>query len=329
MIPTAPFLLRKISPALLPQPYRRMWNSAVVIQTFPTRANKVLYRPAGHLTQCRHDGGGTSGGYVVTDVGPALYHPGTAASNFMSDPLEFLHGQTTWSPFTIALLLNRVAGDNFDRYCLGGDAGNIDWTIGEITGPLIRFTSNNTGGASDVIAASVNHASNVWFTAIGTWDGTTKRLYKDGVLQGTSTPSNIRARSGNTNSIRWAQGTSGFTGYYGIIVLCRGAWSLPEINAFTNDPWGFFRPYGVDRLTVEEFSYFLPISTIASGDWSAVGAGTLHEAIDEIPVSDSDYIEYTPANPDPNTVKFGLTNISTGVGLGDVTLVIRTEATEL
>lgn len=60
-----------------------------------------------------------------------------------------------------------------------------------------------------------------------------------------------------------------------------------------------------------------PVATVAAGSWTAVGAGTIHEALDETTFSDSDYAESADATgtPDEFKVRLGtLTDPAVGTG---------------
>ena len=46
-----------------------------------------------------------------------------------------------------------------------------------------------------------------------------------------------------------------------------------------------------------------PVATVAAGSWTAVGAGTIHEALDETTFSDSDYAESADATSTPDETK--------------------------
>lgn len=302
---------------------------ADVVLVFPMRNNKNNIKVLPYLYAAGHDGNGTAG-YRVTDIGPALYHPGTASSRFQTDSLTFLDGGTTWPPFTMACLLKRDGAAATGRFIRAGNPASIDWQVAETTGGVLRFFSTNSSGASDGLNGTTVYPGNEWFTTAVTWDGKTKRLWYNGRLEASSTPTNIQCRTDGTNQLIWAEGTNGFKGYYGLMVLSRTAWGAGELNAFHRDPWGIVRPvYPPKRVAVVSGQIIRPVATLAAGAWTAVGAATLHEAIDEVPINDSDYISYTPTGPTPDTAKFGLTDLNTGVGPQNVTIVARTEATEL
>ena len=54
--------------------------------------------------------------------------------------------------------------------------------------------------------------------------------------------------------------------------------------------------------------YARPASTTTAAGWSPVGAGTLHEAVDEISANDSDYMNSGDGNV--STVVLGLSNVN-------------------
>lgn len=323
--PANPFV---VDAKRLPQPYRHMWESIVVLMAAPSGGRFGYPQWAPWQYRLTFSSTTNNADRVVTEQGYALYHDGLTSSVLTAGVFAFLKHSTTWPAFTVFTLSKRDgASVTFRRHMRGGNAGNIDWSLGEGNSGELRFATLNTSGASD--NAGSTQDMSVWHTAVGTWDLQTKRLYYQGREVATSTPTNVRCRSDNTNEIRLCESTSGMKAWHAIQGLALGAWGPAEAAAFHRDPWGFLRPRNVALLDVPEFSYMVPTSTIAAGGWTATGAGTLYEAIDEITANDSDYIEYDPPDPNPDTVKFGLTNITTGVGEGDVTLKIRTEATEL
>lgn len=73
------------------------------------------------------------------------------------------------------------------------------------------------------------------------------------------------------------------------------------------------------------YAYFGPTSTVDASTWTAVGAASHYQAIDEPPpASDSDYIEYDPPNESetPVTIRMRM-DPRTHFDAGDVALIFR------
>lgn len=230
--------------------------------------------------------------------------------------ISYRNDGTNATPF-FALCFQRNAQTTQHRFSFGGAAGAYR-------------TTDSTAGS--YVANTKNELYAV------TRNGATVSFYRNGKLASTHTgrsADNVNYNGqqnvmqvGHSNAYNYA--TNGGDRYDGDIMYAAvfdRVLLARELAQLAHDPWGPFRRRRSLVAPVEQI--IRPVTTISAGSWTAVGAATLHEAIDETIINDSDYISYTPTGPTPDTAKFGLTNLSTGVGPGDVTIVARTEATEL
>ena len=80
-----------------------------------------------------------------------------------------------------------------------------------------------------------------------------------------------------------------------------GAPSEAEAKSLSDNPWQIFEPieetiWIPDGVSVTLPTLVQPASTTSAGAWTAAGAATLHEAIDEVTPSDADYISVAAAS---------------------------------
>lgn len=122
--------------------------------------------------------------------------------------------------------------------------------------------------------------------------------YIDGVSFGAkAVPAGIKPGNGlfNSGSVDWGE----TTGQLGLI-FHRGL-SAAEIKSLSDNPWQIFEPIEEticipDGVSVTLPTLVQPTSTTSAGAWTATGAATLHEAIDEATYSDADYISVAAAS---------------------------------
>ncbi|MFC1576516.1 LamG-like jellyroll fold domain-containing protein, partial [Candidatus Omnitrophota bacterium] len=118
---------------------------------------------------------------------------GALMFNGSSDYTEVSGWQSTTGndPFSISAWLKTVKSDSGHSYLLSWGAWdnntmvNFGLDMDNYPGKLVFFTGNY--GSTATIASSVSVNDGNWHYGVATWDGTTMRIYVDGVLSGQQT----------------------------------------------------------------------------------------------------------------------------------------------
>ena len=93
----------------------------------------------------------------------------------------------------------------------------------------------------------------------------------------------------------------GFVGSVPLLLIFSRALSDAEVKSLSANPWQIFAPDSKALWTPADASVSLPTlvqpsSTTSAGAWTATGAATLHDAINELVPSDTQYISVNSAS---------------------------------
>ena len=205
----------------------------------------------------------------------------------------------------IAGIINkRLAHNNQNSYSIGYNYVSNQFTV-EIGSSL---------GTQTIIAYGFNRASfltsgnSIVTTINGTAAAGEKvKLWNNGISVATVSVPFDSAISGffyGTAPLELGRVNNGALYYGGKLVLAR-IWnrniSESEAKSLSDNPWQIFEPieetiWIPDGVSVTLPTLVQPASTTSAGAWTATGAATLHEAIDEATYSDADYISVAAAS---------------------------------
>jgi len=167
--------------------------------------------------------GGPFGGALYLDGATTL---GTVAGLFPTAV------PTNSNPYTVACFIKADAGAN----TLGGWIG---YGQNGTTKLANNFRMDGYSGIDDYwwnadLPATVPNSRNFqdgWHSVVGTWDGTTRKIYIDGLLQASDTPG---APNFQTNSfvIGKTLNDANFKGWVAELLLASRAFSLAEVQAY-------------------------------------------------------------------------------------------------
>jgi len=198
----------------------------------------------------------------------------------------------------------RLAHNNQNSYSIGYNYVSNQFTV-EIgsslgTQPIIAYGFNlasfSTSGNSIVTTINGTAAA-----------GEKVKLWNNGISVAIVSVPLDSAISGffyGTAPLELGRVNSGALYYGGKLVLAR-IWnrniSESEAKSLSDNPWQIFEPieetiWIPDGVSVTLPTLVQPASTTSAGAWTATGAATLHEAIDEATPSDADYISVAAAS---------------------------------
>ena len=167
-----------------------------------------------------------------------------------------------------------------------------------------KFSWRGAGSSGDSISTTSDITSGLPVAVAGTYRQTvfTQSVFFSGIKEKTNTgtidnytgtaPLVVGARFGNLY---------GFPGQIYISLFFNRVLSDVEIKSLSDNPWQIFEPieetiWIPDGVSVTLPTLVQPASTTSAGAWTATGAATLHEAIDEATYSDADYISVAAAS---------------------------------
>ena len=144
--------------------------------------------------------------------------------------------------------------------------------------------------------------ANKLYSVIGTWNGSVMNLFINGRHIGQATATGA-LNGGNVARMRlMANSING--GFNGELYLAHTSdFALPFSKALelSANPWQIFEPE-VQRVWIDDAASVTlptlvqPSSTTSAGAWTATGAASLHEAINELVPSDTQYISVNSAS---------------------------------
>ena len=201
-----------------------------------------------------------------------------------------------------------VDGDSAGEYIFGGNYNGSDESF------TFRLRATLTVEASTYPGGQVTHTVSlaldtyaIVFALMGGTDTTSWRAGQivDGAESSTTKTFTAQLRAGRPVHI----GAGDFNGtpwrkYSKPIVWVAtfaGHLTESERAEVARNPWQFFEPESEtiwipDGVSITLPTLVQPASTTSAGAWTATGAATLHEAIDEATPSDADYISVAAAS---------------------------------
>jgi hypothetical protein len=199
------------------------------------------------------------------------YHSYDHASAEYEIEADFTWVGGTVEAFYLMARMDVTGGTVEDRYAFGYNAGSTRWQIDVVNAGV--FTVLNT--SADTLTVTQTYHLRVVCTDAA------KTLYVDGV-QKCTTATNALTPAGKAG-LRLFGATNPMTNSIGVHA---DNFELPEV-------------------TTAQLAY--AASTISAGSWTAVGAATIHEAIDETTASDAEYAQsdLSPVSASAVRVKFG------------------------
>ena len=153
---------------------------------------------------------------------------------------------------------------------------------------------------------------------VGTYDGTTVRMYLDGKLEGSAAASGAVGQAALEVSLNRWNGAGGQTGNAYLGGWYNRAWSAREVAEFARNWSQVQRRRPAFALTPSAVTIYRPGSDISVAGWIGTPGSPLYANIDESAAADGDYITSPAITGTPQPAVFGLLSAPLAAGSYDI-----------